>query len=92
MGYSHYWYTKRTLPNWSAFQADAVKLVEGARSLGLKIAGPHGTGEPEITADDLALNGACDCGHTKDESIIIPWPTRTASGIGSEPSEGIAGS
>src|SRR5712691_5477126 len=50
--------------------------------MGLKLAGPMGVGLPEVTPEYLALNGASDCGHAKDESVVIPWPSPTAAGVG----------
>jgi hypothetical protein len=66
------------------------RIVQAGTEMGLKLAGPLGTGEPQITADLVALNGSSACGHRKDESIVIPWPTRTAQGVG-EADEGKAG-
>src|SRR6266851_323091 len=84
MGYTHYWYTAPILElsKWDAYCVDAKHVIHIAREMGLKLAGSIGAGEPEITGEYLGLNGAADCGHAKDESIVIPWPSPTAGGIG----------
>lgn len=91
MGYTHYFYTGRELPNWDAFAADARRILDTSAALGLKLAGPLGDGTPQVTDERLALNGATHCGHRRDERIVIPWPTPTARGIASEGDDPVAG-
>ena len=38
-------------------------------------------GAPTISDDLIAFNGADDCGHHKNSSIVIPWPEDDARGV-----------
>lgn len=82
MGYTHYFYSKPELPSWPEFRQDAQKILDTARAMGLKLAGPQGTGAPILSDDVLSLNGAEHCGHAPNTDISIPWPAPTATGIG----------
>ena len=50
--------------------------------MGVRLAGPLGSGLPEIDGVHIAFNGLWDCGHAKNEEIVIPFPTVDAAGIG----------
>lgn len=86
MGYTHYWYRPETLDpaTFRAFTSDVRKCCDVAATMGLKIAGGFGDGLPVITDTAIAFNGASQCGHAKDESVVIPWPTLTAVGVGTQ--------
>ena len=54
---------------------------------GCLIAGPFGTGEPEISDDCIAFNGLRYCGHEKIDGPLVVYPTDVNCGIDSEGSE-----
>jgi hypothetical protein len=59
MGYTHYWERPEVLPKRKfAAWADDVRRLIGGSGLEGRLAGGDGTGEPEITADRVCLNGA----------------------------------
>lgn len=85
MGYYHSW--EGVLDNrpetFAAIRADFEKLILPLADLGCPIAGPLGTGVPEITDDYLHFNGVRDCGHEKVEGPVVVFPTKFACGIDS---------
>lgn len=61
MGYTHYWRLSKGADNDGAYQAlcrDAFRLFAYCDLMGPSLAGPFGTGAPEVTADAIAFNGA----------------------------------
>lgn len=84
MGYTHYWYVKvGELPQdqFSKVAEDFRVVLKELRKDGLVLAGPDGTGRPEIGPHVIAFNGRARCGHKRDTEIVIPWPTKGAGGI-----------
>lgn len=83
MGYTHYWYRPATVPvkAYGAIRRDFAKLLPELKGIGLKLAGPLGKGEVVISDDDMAFNGAVDCGHLSNQELVIPWPSKNAGGI-----------
>lgn len=84
MGYCHYWSRERTIGT-KAFRfilQDFQKILLPLDDLGVRLAGPLGTGLPELTSEEVALNGLAACGHPVNEEISIPFPDPDASGIG----------
>jgi hypothetical protein len=71
---------------------DFRKLLPVFASHGIILAGPMGTGAPEVTDSVIAFNGASNCGHPKRDDVSIPWPAQDAGGIGQGDSEYNAGS
>ncbi|RLI84072.1 hypothetical protein DRP07_02200 [Archaeoglobales archaeon] len=94
MGYTHYWYRPKKIPKktFSAIVEDFKKVAEAIESMGIKLRGGDGTGEPEISNDAVVFNGDALCGHPKRD-LIIPWPTEEAGGVvlskAKDPREGV---
>jgi hypothetical protein len=59
MGYTHYWNQARPFSpvEWGDYMAAARTIIRRARAQGIKVAGWHGTGRPQIDEDAVALNG-----------------------------------
>lgn len=85
MGYSHYWEIDADIDteSFSSVTADFKRMVLVLDDLGVRLAGPLGKSLPEIDTDHIAFNGIWDCGHPKNEEIVIPFPATDAAGIGS---------
>jgi len=85
MGYCHYWEVEANIAQESfcSIVADVERIVLTLDDRGVRLAGPLGTGLPEIDAAHIAFNGISDCGHAKNEEIVIPFPAANAAGIGS---------
>lgn len=83
MGYTHYWYRPEEIKpdTFRAIVADTEKVLAEIEGYQVPMAGPTGTGRPELTEDVIAFNGSDDCGHPQDSSIVIPWPTANAGGV-----------
>jgi len=41
-----------------------------------------GAGIPEITEEVIRFNGPRECGHPRNDELIIPYPSEQAEGIG----------
>jgi len=84
MGYCHYWEAEQEIDqeSFSRIIADVQQIVLTLDDLGVRLAGPLGRGLPEIDADHVAFNGQWECGHAKNEEIVIPFPAADAAGIG----------
>jgi len=84
MGYTHYWYRKETIEAsiFKAIVSDFKQLIPQMELLGVKLAGPLGKGKPELTNNLISFNGPEDCGHPKNASVMIPWPSSGATSIG----------
>ncbi|MGH9437124.1 MAG: hypothetical protein ACRD22_04320 [Terriglobia bacterium] len=84
MGYYHSWDGLDSHPEaFAAIRADFEKLILPLADLGCPIAGPLGTGVPEITDDCIHFNGIRDCGHEKMDGPVVVFPTKYACGIDS---------
>jgi len=83
MGYYHSWRGPGPSDAFRQIRADFEKLVLPLADLGCPIAGPDGTGVPEITDNYIQFNGVRDCGHEKVECPVVLFPTKYAYGIGS---------
>jgi hypothetical protein len=85
MGYCHYWEIEQEIDQESFLRiiADVQQIVLVLDDMGVRLAGPLGRGLPEIEADHIAFNGLWECGHIKNEEIVIPFPSEEAAGIGS---------
>lgn len=94
MGYTHYWYRPVSIQEevFKKIVEDFRKLMPVFASHGIILAGPSGTGAPEITDSEIAFNGASNCGHPKRDDVSIPWPSEDAGGVGQANSEYNAGS
>ncbi|MEM4449349.1 MAG: hypothetical protein QXQ33_00795 [Nitrososphaerota archaeon] len=94
MGYTHYWYRVKHIPlsTFKRIVDDFKKLLPYFNDFEIKLAGPDGTGEPIINYDEVAFNGKTDCGHPKNEHIIIPWPDeQIIPGVAPSPSAAVNG-
>ncbi len=86
MGYTHYWRRVKTFDK-AAFNRvveDFKKLLPSLEAAGVKLAGPLGTGEPEIAGSKIAFNGSVNCGHPAGYDLAIPWPSPDAGGVFAE--------
>ena len=84
MGYCHYWEIDQEIDpeSFSRIIADVERIVLTLDDLGVRLAGPLGRDLPEIDADHITFNGQWDCGHVKNQEIVIPFPAANAAGIG----------
>jgi hypothetical protein len=84
MGYTHYWHRPRVItPSvFHAIQVDFERLILRLMDAGVELAGGLGVGPPEITDQVIRFNGLNECGHPKNEEIVIPYPSDRAEGIG----------
>jgi len=75
MGYTHYWYRVREIQPeiFRNIVNDFKRIIPSLKQLDVKLAGWDGTGEPELTDDLVAFNGAKNCGHPH-VPLSIPWP------------------
>lgn len=62
---------------------DAKIIFERAAELGVRIAGPAGTGKPELTNNTIAFNGDENCRH-RFYDYGEPWPTDDAEGVSND--------
>ena len=58
-GYTHYWDMNRefTADEWSRLLEEVRRIIAAAEEEGILIAGPDGTGSPELTDSVIMLNG-----------------------------------
>ena len=94
MGYSHYWYWGNRVPKskMAAVAADLQILRPRLeREMGVRLAGVQGKGEAEITDKRIRFNGPADCGHPRDDGVVIPWPSARAKGVQDESGAAKAG-
>jgi hypothetical protein len=82
MGFSHYW-EYHTIPRSTLrdIAQDFALLVPVLRDAGVPLAGPDGTGSPEVKDTILAFNGCEQCGHVKTEGLGIAWPADDAGDV-----------
>lgn len=59
--------------------------------MGVKLAGGRGTGLPEISSEVVRFNGPENCGHPKNEAVVIPWPSKGATGVMDPKAVGVDG-
>lgn len=85
MGYCHYWEIEQEInPDlFSRIVADVQRIVLTLDDLGVRLAGPLGEGLPEVEANHIAFNGLWNCGHVRNDDVVIPSPAIDAAGIGS---------
>ena len=83
MGYCHHWqgFFDGDPATFTAIRADFEKLILPLADAGCFLAGPSGTGLPEITEDYIAFNGLRHCGHESVEGPVVVYPAETANGI-----------
>ena len=96
MGYTHYWYRDGREIKREVFERivnDFKKLLPMFKVLDIKLAGPLGDGEPVITNDEVIFNGSKNCGHPKNDAVVIPWPAETVkNGVAPKSEDAIVGS
>ncbi len=68
-------------PDSFAQAADDIQIIlSRLRDMGVMIAGPTGSGAPELNTQTIAFNGASRCGH-RYRDIGKPFASPTATGI-----------
>lgn len=82
MGYTHYYKTDANLnqENFNKVINNFKKCMPIFEQLGIKLAGPMGSGKPKINKNVLAFNGDEKCGH-QERDLGITWPADTAKGL-----------
>jgi hypothetical protein len=80
MGYYDSWRGPGASAAFRKIRADFEKLVLPIADLGCPIAGPDGTGFPEITDNYIQFNGMRDCGHRKVDGPVVLFPTKVRLG------------
>src|SRR5579885_111622 len=83
MGYYHSWQGSGAREAFPLIRADFEKLSLPLADLGCPIAGPLGTGLPQITGDYIQFNGIRHCGHARIEGPVVLFSTEFAYGIDS---------
>ena len=75
-GYSHYWEVKTEIDPavWAKIVAAAKKIVAAAEAQGIAVRGPMGTGKPEFTDEDIALNGDAATRNDYEGFVLIRKP------------------
>ena len=71
--------------------SDFRKCLATFEMNGIKLAGPNGTGEPQVNQSAICFNGSRNCGHAKNFKLVIAWPADEAGGVASKSKEAIAG-
>ena len=84
MGYYHSWQGRGAPEVFRLIRADFEKLILPLADVGCPIAGPFGTGFPEITNDYIQFNGIRHCGHEKVDGPVVIFPAEDACGIDSD--------
>jgi hypothetical protein len=84
MGYTHYWDRPAVIDQglFDAIRGDFERLILPLADAGVALAGGLGEGPPEITDQVIRFNGLDECGHPKNEELVIPYPSESAEGIG----------
>lgn len=84
MGYTHYWRRPLTIPSdiFHAIRTDFERLILPLADSDVHLAGGLGEGLPIISDDRLWFNGVRDCGHPKNDAIVVPYPSDDACGVG----------
>ena len=77
MGYYHSWRGPGNPEAFRLIRADFEKLILPLADLGCPIAGPLGTGLPEITDNYIQFNGIRHCGHQKVDGPVVTFQRRT---------------
>lgn len=82
MGYTHYWRRAPDLTpaDFQRVMEDVKVILETLATKGIKLCGPTGHGEPELTPQVIAFNGCRKCGH-RYRDLGKPWPSPTAAGV-----------
>lgn len=83
MGYTHYWYRPQVIDQgtYDRIVTDFMRMVPVLRNAGVVLADGCGEDEPVITFDHVIFNGPVMCGHPRNHSIVLPWPSANAGGV-----------
>lgn len=87
MGYYHSWKGPRDPEAFCLIRADFEKLILPLADMGCPIAGPLGTGVPELTDNYIQFNGLRHCGHSRVEAPVVMFPANNARGIDADTGE-----
>ena len=94
MGYEQYWLAVPELPQkeWDMAVEDFAKVAAALhRGIGLRLAGPNGTGSAVLNGETIAFNGVRRCGHRQRRYGGIVHPDPEATGIASVDGRGMMG-
>ena len=93
MGYDQYWLAVPELPQreWDMAVKDFAKVAAALHRMGLRLAGPDGTGPAVLNGDAIAFNGVLRCGHARRAYRGVAWPDPHATGIAAVDSRGRMG-
>lgn len=94
MGYDQYWLAVPELPQreWDMAVRDFAKVAAVLHRMGLRLAGPDGTGPAVVNGEAIAFNGVRNCGHARRRrNGGVVWPIPTATGIAPVDSRGRMG-
>ncbi len=85
MGYNHYWRRADEIERsvYDGIVLDFERLILPLEDVGVRLAGAHGDGVPQIDHSAITFNGVRKCGHPDNPDIYIPFPCATGNGIGS---------
>lgn len=95
MGYTHYWYREKEIapPIFARITTDFKTLLPVLKVLDIRLGNGSGEGKPVINNCEVVFNGLRNCGHPKNASIVIPWPSPTIKpGVAPNASEAVVGS
>ncbi len=83
MGYTHYYYREKIIEKekFKKIVSDFRKMLPALSELNVRLANGMGKDSAEITDEIVCFNGPKKCGHEKNESISIPWPSKEAGGV-----------
>lgn len=83
MGFTHYWRREEKVDYniMKKIVDDFKQLLPEINKAGIALACGDGKGDPVIDYNDICFNGATNCGHRNNESVVIPYPSEDAGGI-----------
>ena len=93
MAYEQYWLAVPELPQmeWDMAVEDFAKVAAVLHGMGLRLAGPDGTGRAVLNGDTIAFNGVLRCGHARRPYGGVAWPDPRAAGIAAAGQRGMIG-
>lgn len=82
MAYAHYWSRVIEFDRdaFSMAVEDIRLVIARAHDMGIRLAGPTGTGKPLLTPGTVSFNGSAHCRH-RYRDLGRPFASHTASGV-----------
>ena len=82
MSYAHYWSREFEFEReaFNRFSEDVEIVIKRAEEMGIKLAGPSGSGKPLVGHDGVAFNGSIRCGH-RYRDLGKPFAAPDATGV-----------